>query len=103
MQIRKSSLQGRLIAMTLALCCSMPLTYAQTIHPEKVVMTTSKKTLKKVLKQLSRRYGYHVYYTPSLLKGVDVSASIEGLDIDNAMKVLLSGAKFQYKRYKDVT
>lgn len=65
-------------------------------------MTVSKKSLEKVLDQLGRRYGYQMYYNSASLKGVEVSADIEGMDIDTAMKALLSGTKLQYKRYKDV-
>lgn len=101
--MKKLSFRGLLTAMVLALCCSAPQTYAQTMHSGNVVViTVSKKNLEKVLEQLGRRYGYQMYYSPSALKGIDVSVSIENMDIDSAMKVLLSGTGLQYKRYRDV-
>lgn len=94
--------RGLSLALALALSCSIPQVYAQSGSTEKVTVTATKKPLEKVLEKLGKQYGYQIFYAPSLLNGIEVTAGINGLDIDSAMKQLLRGSKLQYTRRNNV-
>lgn len=88
--------RGLMLAVALILSCTAPLAYAQTSQPEKITVTVSKKPLENVLEKLSKQYDYQFFYNSSLLKGVNVSASLQETDINNVMKTLLAGTGLQY-------
>lgn len=88
--------RGLMLAVALILSCTAPLVYAQTGHPEKITITVTKKPLENVLEKLSKQYDYQFFYNASLLKGVNVSASLQEAGIKNVMKVLLTGTGLQY-------
>lgn len=88
--------KGLMLAISLILSCTTPLAYAQTSQPEKITVTVSKKPLENVLEKLSKQYGYQFFYNASLLKGVNVSVSLQEAEIDNVMKTLLTGTGLQY-------
>ena len=69
--------KGLMLAISLILSCTTPLAYAQTSQPEKITVTVSKKPLENVLEKLSKQYGYQFFYNASLLKGVNVSVSLQ--------------------------
>lgn len=88
--------RGLMMAIAFTLSCSAPLVYAQTGHSDKITITVNKKPLGTVLEKLSKLYNYQFFYNASLLKGVNVSASLESTDIKKAMETLLSGTGLQY-------
>ena len=88
--------KGLMLAISLILSCTAPLAYAQTSQPEKITVTVSKKPLENVLEKLSKQYGYQFFYNASLLKGVNVSVSLQEAEINNVMKTLLTGTGLQY-------
>lgn len=101
-EMRKSSLLVACAVIVFVWCCPVQSVTAQTKQSERIAVTASQKSLEKVLQQLADRYGYRVYYSPDAVKGVKVTVSIDGADIDKTMQALLSGTKLQYKRYKDM-
>lgn len=93
---KKFIFRGLLMAIAFFLSCTAPLAYAQTSHPEKITMTMTKKPLENVLEKLSKQYDYQFFYNASLLKGVNVSVSLQEADINQVMKTLLAGSGLQY-------
>lgn len=88
--------KGLIMAVAFIVSCSAPLAYAQTAQPEKITITVNKKPLESVLEKLSKQYDYQFFYNASLLKGISVSATLEGTNINNVMKTLLAGTGLQY-------
>ncbi|MBD3588681.1 SusC/RagA family TonB-linked outer membrane protein [Bacteroides sp. GM023] len=88
--------KGLMMAVALMLSCTAPLAYAQTGHTEKITVTVTKKSLENVLEKLSKQYNYQFFYNASLLKGVNVSVSLQEADINSVMKKLLEGTGLQY-------
>lgn len=88
--------RGLMLVVAFILSCTAPLAFAQTGHPEKITMTVNKKPLENVLEKLSKQYNYQFFYNSSLLKGVNVSVSLQDADINETMKKLLAGTGLQY-------
>ena len=88
--------KGLMVLLAFSLSCSAPLVYAQTSSPEKITLSVSKKSLESVLEKLSKQYNYQFFYNASLLKKVNVTASLQEADIHNVMKTLLAGTGLQY-------
>lgn len=88
--------KGLMMAVALMLSCMAPLAYAQTGHTEKITVTVTKKSLENVLEKLSKQYNYQFFYNAALLKGVNVSVSLQEADINSVMKKLLEGTGLQY-------
>lgn len=88
--------RGLMWAVAFILSCTAPLAYSQTSQPEKITIAVTKKPLENVLEKLSKQYNYQFFYNSSLLKGVNVSASLQEADIKSVMKTLLAGTGLQY-------
>lgn len=88
--------KGLMLVVAFILSCTAPLAFAQTGHPEKITITVNKKPLENVLEKLSKQYNYQFFYNSSLLKGVNVSVSLQDADINETMKKLLAGTGLQY-------
>lgn len=89
--------KGTMMAIAIMLSCFSPLIYAQTTQQESVTITANKKSLENILEKLSKQYNYQFFYNSSLLKGINVSVSLQNTDIHEAMKALLSGTGLQYQ------
>lgn len=89
--------KGTMMAIAIMLSCFSPLIYAQTTQQESVTITANKKSLENILEKLSKQYNYQFFYNSSLLKGINVSVSLQNTDIHEAMKALLSGIGLQYQ------
>lgn len=88
--------KGLMLVVAFILSCTAPLVFAQTGHPEKITITVNKKPLENVLEKLSKQYNYQFFYNSSLLKGVNVSVSLQDAGINETMKKLLAGTGLQY-------
>lgn len=88
--------RGLVMAITLTLSFSTPSAYAQTGQPEKITITVNKKPLENVLEKLSKQHNLQFFYNASLLKDVNVSATLNESDINVVMKTLLAGIGLQY-------
>ena len=80
--------KGTMMAIAIMLSCFSPLIYAQTTQQESVTITANKKSLENILEKLSKQYNYQFFYNSSLLKGINVSVSLQNTDIHEGIPLL---------------
>lgn len=95
--IRKHLLHVIITLLLVVMSSWSTVVYAQQAILPKVTVHASGKSLKTVLDQIGRQYGYAIYYDVAQLKNVTVTVNVDKADLRQVLTTLLQGTGLRFR------